>query len=64
MASLWVDIQIMKTAEALIKKDHSESLKKGVEMLLQNDLTECASGRVDAGGLLKLGLSLPIRMMH
>lgn len=58
MASLWVDGRIMNSAEVLIKKNDAESLKKGVEMLLQNDLNESAKGRVDAGALLKLGLSL------
>lgn len=56
--SLYVSADVSKRALALINAGHGDKVKEGVELLLNNDSTELAPGRLDAGSLLQRGLGM------
>ena len=55
--SIWVPNDVFRKAEGLIKKRDGNSLREGVELILQSDLgDQKGPSAVDAGSLLHGGL--------
>ena len=61
--SIFVPVDIFRRADMLLKKSDGASIREGVELILQNDISvmitgaKPSPGNVDAGKLLHNGLS-------